>query len=120
MTFEINGTDFSGLITRYGYATAYNPVYTQSLMTLNGYEKVAYLRHRGSLTVTLRPLTSAELSVFTAALATGIMEIRYTCLQRNMDVIARMKLDGGDSAEMVLRNASRTLVGNTQLTFTEL
>ena len=48
------------------------------------------------------------------------MEIRYTCLQRNMDVIARMKLDGGDSAEMVLRNASRTLVGNTQLTFTEL
>ena len=120
MTFEINNTDFSGLLTKYGYATAYNPVYTQSLMTLNGYEKVAYLRHRGSLTVTLRPLTSAELSALTAVLATGIMEIRYTCLQRNTVVVTRMKLDGGDSAEMILKNASRTLVGNTQLTFTEL
>lgn len=120
MTFTINGTDFSGLITKYGYATAYNPVYAQNVITMDGVEHLAYLRHKGSLTITLRPLTGAELSTLTAKLATGIMEIQYTCLQRNLDVTATMKLDGGDSAEVVLRNASRMLSGNTQLTFIEL
>lgn len=120
MTFEINGTDFSGLLTKYGYETAYDPVYTHSIVTLNGIEHVAYLRHRGSLTITLKPLTGAQLSVFTAALAAGIMTIHYTCLQRNTDVYARMKLASGDSAEFLLKNANRELYGGTQLTFTEL
>lgn len=120
MTFTINGTDFSGLLTKYGYATAYNPVYTSSLITMNGVEHLAYLRHRGSLTVTLKPLTGAQVSALTSALSTGVMTVCYTCMQRNTDVTANMKLDGGDSAEFLLKNASRELYGNTQLTFTEL
>ena len=120
MTFKINDVDFSDVIQRYGYATTYDPVYTNSMMSMNGIEHVGYLRHRGSVTITLNPLEGTRLSQLAAALAGGIYEIKYTCLQRNTDIITRMRLTGGMSSEILLKNASRVLSGNTQLTFQEL
>lgn len=119
MTFLINGTDFSGYIQKYGYSTAYTPVYSQSVQTMDGIEHVAVLRYRGSVSVTLKPLTAAQWAVLSAVLATGLLSVTYTCVQRNTDVLANMKLDAM-SANTVLKNASRTLYGDTQLTFTEL
>lgn len=118
-TFRINGVDFSNVITAYGYATQYVPVYSESVTTLDGVEHTTVLRYKGSLTITVRPLEGAELRALTNALAVGIPSITYTCLQRNTNATANMKLDTM-SAELVLRNASRLLLGNNQLTFTEL
>jgi hypothetical protein len=119
MTFIINGTDFSDLLQAYGYSTSYNPVYSQSVQTMDGYEHVGVLRYRGGLTVSLKPLTGTQLKNLTNALATGVPMVQYTCLQRNTTVLANMRLDNV-SAELVLKNASRMLYGGTQLTFTEL
>ena len=118
-TFKINNVDFSDVIQKYGYATSYDPVYSDSMMSLNGIEYIAILRYRGTLTITLKPLEGTRLSQLTTALTAGIPEITYTCLQRNADVITSMRLDV-NSAELLLENASRKLVGNTQITFTEL
>ena len=119
MIFKINGIDFSGLLQAYGYATAYTPVYSQSVQTMDGYEHVGVLRYRGTLTVNLKPLTGSELHDLTNALNIGVPVVQYTCLQRNTTVLANMRLDT-ISAELVLKNASRMLYGGTQLTFTEL
>lgn len=119
MTFLINGVDFSNYIQVYGYATSYLPVFGQSVMTLDGVEHTAVLRYRGSVSINLKPLTSAEWNTLSTALSTGILRITYFCIQRNRDVVASMKLDRM-SAELVLKNASRMLYGNTQLIFQEL
>lgn len=119
MTFIINGVDFSDLLQTYGYSTAYTPVYSQAVQTMDGYEHVGVLRYRGSLTVNLKPLTGNQLKSLTNALSITVPSVFYTCLQRNMTVHANMRLDTV-SAELVLKNASRMLYGNTQLTFTEL
>lgn len=119
MIFEINGIDFSDLLQAYGYSTAQIPVYSQSVQTMDGIEHVGILRYRGSLKVSLKPLTGLELGSLTNALADGVPVIRYTCLQRNAVVMANMRLDDV-SAELVLKNASRMLYGGTELKFTEL
>lgn len=119
MTFKINNIDCSGYITRYGYGTTYNPVFSESVVTMDGVEHVTVKRYKGTLTVTLRPLTGTQWATLSALLATGILTVQYTCIQRNTDVTASMKLDN-ISADMVLKNATRTLYGDTQLTFVEL
>ena len=119
MTFEVNGHDCSDLIQKYGYATSYVPVYTQSVQTMDGVEHVGILRYRGTLTVTLKPLTGTQLNNFTNYLGSGVPSIRYQCLQRNTVVLANMKLDPV-SADLVLQNASHTFYGDTQITFTQL
>ncbi len=118
-TFKINNVDFSGYLTKYGYATTLEPVYSDGMVDLAGVEHTAVLRYKGTLTVTLRPLEGTSWSTLASALMDGILEIQYTCLQRNAVVIASMRLDSV-TTEFLLENASRKLVGNTQLTFTQL
>ena len=119
MTFTIGGTDFSSYITKYGYATAYTPIYFDSVTTMDGVEHVAVIRYGGALTVQLRPLTALQWATLKGKLTDGILTVKYTCLQRNQDVTASMKLDTM-SAELVLQNASRSLYGNAELAFNEL
>lgn len=119
MTFKINNVDYSGYLTKYGYKTALAAVYGGSVTTLDGVEHTAVIRYRGSLTVVLRPLEASAWATLSNALLTGPVQVKYTCLQRGMNVDATMKLDSV-SAELVLINASRTLSGNTELTFVEL
>lgn len=118
MTFKINTVDYSSYLTKYGYSTTYIPVFADSVTTLDGVEHTAVIRYRGSLTVTLRPMTATEWATFSAALA-GILSITYTNIQKGTDVTANMRMDDY-SADTVLINASRTLFGNCQLTFVEL
>ena len=118
-TFKIGTTDCSGYLTKYGYATTLEPVYSDSMVDLAGIEHTAVLRYKGTLTVTLRPMEGTSWATLAALLTTGVLEITYTCLQRNTDIIASMRLDSV-STEFVLENASRKLVGNTVLTFTQL
>lgn len=118
-TFKIGTTDYSTYLTKYGYATTLEPVYSDSMVDLAGVEHTAVLRYKGTLTVTLKPMEGTSWATLATALMTGILEITYTCLQRNSDIIASMRLDAV-STEFVLENASRKLVGNTVLTFTQL
>ena len=118
-TFKINNVDYSSVIQEYGYATSYDPIYGDSMTSLNGIEYTAVLRYRGTLTLKIKPLEGTTLATLTSALSAGILEITYTCLQRNLDVTASMRLDT-NSAELLLKNTSHKWLGNTQLTFTQL
>lgn len=119
MTFKIDNVDYSGYITKYGYKTSLTPVYGASVTTLDGVEHTAVIRYRGALSVTLRPMEATAWATLSTALLSGPMEVKYTCLQRGADVTATMRLDP-ISTELVLINASRTLSGNTDLTFVQL
>ena len=119
MTFKIATVDYSSYLTKYGYSTTYTPVYADSVITLDKVEHTVLIRHRGALTVTLRPMTATEWATFAAAISGGILTITYTNIQTGADVTANMRLDEY-SAETVLINASRTLYGGCQLTFVEL
>jgi len=119
MTFKIASVDYSSYLTKYGYSTTYTPVYADPVVTMDGVEHTALIRHRGTLTVTIKPMTATDWAAFASALSGGILNVTYSCLQRGADATASMRLDP-ESAEVVLINASRTLYGNCQLTFVEL
>ena len=119
MTFTINSTDCSSYLTKYGYSTTYTPIYASSVTTLDGVEHTALIRHRGTLKVTIKPMTATDWATFISNINGGIMSITYSCLQRGIDVTANMRLDPV-SADLVLINTSRTVYGNCELTFVEL
>lgn len=119
MKFKINSVDYSSYLTKYGYTTTYAPVYADSVTTLDGVEHTALIRWRGTLTVTIKPLTATDWATLKSAFDSAILSIQYTCLQRGTDVTTNMRLDP-ISAEVVLINANRTLFGGAELTFVEL
>lgn len=119
-TFKINGTDFSDIIMRYGYKTAYDPIYSDTITTLDMVDHTVIVRYKNGLTIPVRPLERVRLVQLTNALKNnGIPVITFTSLQQGVDVTANMRMDDYTS-ELVLRNASRLLLGGTELTFVEL
>ena len=118
-TFKINEVDFSDIITKYGYQTAYEPIYSDIVTTLDKVDHTSIVRWKSGLTIPVRPLERVRLMQLTAALTAGIPFITFTSLQRGEDLTAYMKMDDYTS-ELVLQNASRLLLGGTQLTFVEL
>ena len=118
-TFEINGVDFSDIIMKYGYKTAYEPIYTDTVTTLDGVDHTAIIRWKNGLTIPVRPLQNVRIGQLTTALRQGIPSITFTSLQKGSDITAVMKMDDY-TAELVLQNASRLLLGGVSLTFVEL
>lgn len=118
-TFKINGIDFSDIIMKYGYKTAYEPVYTDTITTLDKVDHMAIVRWKNGITIPVRPLENVRIGQLTTELRKGIPTITFTSLQKGSDVTATMKMDDY-SAELVLQNASRLLLGGVSLTFVEL
>ncbi len=118
-TFKIDGVDFSDIITKYGYRTAYEPIYTDRITTLDGVDHTAIIRWRNGLTIPVRPLERPRLIQLTNKLREGIPTITFTSLQQGTDVTARMTMDDY-TLELLLQNASRLLLGGESLTFVEL
>ena len=118
-TFKINGIDFSDIIMKYGYKTAYEPVYTDVITTLDKVDHTAIVRWKNGITIPVRPLENVRIGQLTTELRKGIPTITFTSLQKGSDVTATMKMDDY-SAELVLQNASRLLLGGVSLTFVEL
>ena len=118
-TFKIDGVDFSDIIMKYGYRTAYEPIYTDRITTLDGVDHTAIIRWRNGVTIPVRPLERTRLIQLTNALKAGIPTITFTSLQQGTDVTASMTMDDY-TLELLLQNASRLLLGGETLTFVEL
>lgn len=119
-TFKINNTDFAARVFRYGYTTSYDPVYSETVTTMDKVDHNVIVRWRHKLTVVLNPMTEAQLSALRTALAgSAVTSVKFSSLQLNADVTTNMSLDPA-SAELLLKNATRRVVGNVTLTFTEL
>lgn len=118
--FKINGTDFSGRVKRYGYKTSYTPVYSNSVTTMDGVDHAVILRWRHGLTVDLMPMSESESASLQTALSGGnIASVQFSSLQLNSVVTAQMQITPS-SAALVLKNASRRVLGDITLSFTEL
>lgn len=119
-TFRINNSDFSDIIQRYGYETAYDPVFDDPITTLDKVDHTAIVRWKHGLRIKCNPLSEERARQLTQALTMSVVPIiMFTSLQTGALVTARMQLDS-NSAALVLRNASRRLLGGTELTFVEL
>ena len=119
-TFRINNSDFSDIIQRYGYETTYDPIYADPITTLDMVDHTVIVRWKHGLKITCNPLSETRAKQLTQALTLSTVPvITFTSLQLRTAVTARMQLDS-NSAALVLRNASRRLLGGTELTFVEL
>lgn len=90
---KVNGVDFGRMVEIDSYHTSLEPVYGDSVTTMDGVEHIAVIRYRGAVEFTLNPQTDTASEKAFAALLKSPLEVYYHCLQRNADVIASMKLD---------------------------
>ena len=91
-TFKVNNTDYSGMVERDSYSTTLSPIY-ETVTTLDGVSHSALKRWRGSLKVGLNPQSVTDAAKICADLLSGVVQVQYTCLQRNQDVTVQMTVD---------------------------
>ena len=119
-TLEINGVDLGSLVEKYGWDTSYTPVYSDTVTTLDKVDHNVIVRWRHGLNVKLRPLSETDLATIQSALfGSHVASVTFSSLQLNADVTCRMSLSPS-SAALVLKNASRRVLGNVTLSFAEL
>ena len=119
-TFTVNGTDLKTKVERYSYKTSYTPVYSETVTTMDKVDHNVIIRWRHSLEVRINPLSEADLKSLQTALAgSSIASVTFSSLQLEANVTCNMTLEPS-SAALLLKNASRRVVGELTLKFTEL
>lgn len=119
-TFKINGVDFSSKVKIYTYNTTYTPVYSEVITTMDKRDHAVIVRWRHGLELEMMPLTEAELAALQAALGgRNIATVEFGSLQLGYDVTAQMMLSTS-TATLVLKNASRRVLGDIPMSFTEM
>ena len=91
--FRVNGVDFSRFVERDSYATTLEPVYAETIQTMDGVNHTALLRTRGSIRLRFNPQTDSDTAALCSALLAAPCEVQYRCLQRDVDVTALMCVD---------------------------
>ena len=119
-TFKINNTDFAARVFRYGYKTSYDPVYSETVTTMDKVDHVVIIRWKHGLKVTLNPMSEADMKSLNTALASSsVPSITFSSLQLEANVTCNMTLTP-EAAALVLKNSSRRVLGPITLTFTEM
>ena len=92
-TFTVNSHDYSDFVERDSYVTSLEPVYGETIQTIDGVGHTALLRLRGALSLKLNPKTAADTAAICTDLLASPCEVQYHCLQRNAAVTALMTVD---------------------------
>jgi hypothetical protein len=93
LTFTVNNVNLAGMVERDSYTTSLEPVYADTIKTMDGVNHTALLRTRGSIRVRFNPQTDSDTATICAALLSTPCEVQYRCLQRDVDVTALMVVD---------------------------
>lgn len=107
--FKAAGVDLAPYVERDGYTTAVQPVFTETVTTMDGVDHDKLLRLRGSVTVKLNPQSAGTAAKISAALLGHPVEVEYFCLQRQAVVVASMRAPA-QTAQFL----SRCLAGGQQ------
>jgi len=118
-TFEINDVSFASIVKKYSYSTDRIPVESPRVTTMNGVDHVAIIRYRGVLSLEINPQDETSFNSFCAAVAAGVLKVKYRCLQTKTDVTQYMTVSGMPGT-LAIQNASRKVIDGLALTFTEL
>ena len=92
-TLTINGVDFTPMVERDSYRTSKIPVYSESIMTMDGVTHVALIRNKGEISFDLNPQNAAQTSAVCTSLLTMPCVVRYFDLQTQAYVNATMVID---------------------------
>lgn len=92
-TLTINGVDFTPMVERDSYRTSKIPVYSDSVMTMDGITHVALLRNKGEISFDFNPQNATNIETACAALLTMPCAVRYFDLQTQAYVNANMVID---------------------------
>lgn len=92
-TLTINGVDFTSMVERDSYKTSKIPVYSDSIMTMDGITHVALLRNKGEISFDVNPQNATDTASACAALLTIPCAVRYFDLQTQAYVNANMVID---------------------------
>lgn len=117
----VNDLDITDLIDGSSYKTGLEPVYGDSVTTMDGVEHTYVLRNRGTLSFGFNSLTAEKSAAVCTALLSLPAKVYYHCLQRHIDVYATMRLDGVSAQHLYRVNfggAKWNEMGT--ITFTEL
>lgn len=97
---DVNGVDITDAVEVDSYQTSYDPVYGESITTMDGVEHTVLLRHRGRVSFALNPQTEKMAKKICAAFEKMPAYVCYSCLQRNTEVYANMRLDSMSAQSM--------------------
>ena len=73
--FKAAGVDLAPYVERDGYTTALQPVFTETVTTMDGVDHDKLLRLRGSVTVKLNPQSAGNAAKISAALLGHPVEV---------------------------------------------
>lgn len=119
-TLIVDGVNYSSYMTGRDYTVAYsNVIGPNSCMTLDGKIHEDVLAEKAVLTIPLKPLSSADLSIITNSQTKKSVLATYYDLKTNADKVTFMKVTT-PAASLIFENSLSTLwgTGNTGLTLT--
>lgn len=120
-TLTINGVDFTRFVERDSYNTSKIPVYTESVVTLDGVTHTALIRNKGELRFEMNPQNASDTETACRALLSTPCEVNYFNLQTQEYERAYMTIDQ-QSANYLSRCYYKGLKWNQMdsITMTEL
>lgn len=92
-TLTVNGVDFTQFVERDSYATSKIPVYTDSIVTMDGVEHLKLLRNKAEITFSFNPQNAANTKIICEALLNQPCVVYYFNLQTQTYTTANMKID---------------------------
>lgn len=101
-TLTINGVDFTDKIERDSYTTKKIPVYSDSIVTMDGITHVTNLRNKSEISFSLNPQNATVTATLCTALLTMPCEVYHFSLQTQSYELKNMMIDG-QSAEYLSR-----------------
>jgi hypothetical protein len=101
-TLTINGVDFTDKIERDSYTTKKIPVYSQSIVTMDGITHVTNLRNKSEISFSLNPQNATDTATLCTALLTMPCEVYCFSLQTQVYELKNMMIDS-QSAEYLSR-----------------
>ena len=120
-TLTINGVNFTDKIERDSYMTKKIPVYSDSIVTMDGITHVTNLRNKSEISFSLNPQNATDTATLCTALLTMPCEVYYFSLQTQAYELKNMMIDS-QSAEYLSRCLYRGQRWNQMdsITLTEL
>lgn len=91
-TFTVNSVNLAPFVERDSYNTRKEPVYSDTITTMDGVDHCVPLRSRNILSVSFNPVTQAEAVTIITALMSLPASVTFTSLQTGQSETASMIL----------------------------
>ena len=92
-TLRINNVDFTSVVERDSYSTSQIPVYSESVLTMDGVTHVALLRNKCEIQFEFNPQNASDTKTMCEALLTMPCSVYFFSLQEQVYRYVNMTID---------------------------